>query len=141
LSIWLLKCCELELCHCKSRDLTPKSAYKAYRVLTTELRGASYDRQLTTWETGSPNIEAHRVTMEDGNTKIVLWTDTGERLGKKGVAPITRTIVFTSEHFPGNEWTGQVRVVDKLGNERIERGGSSISFNITQSPIYVEVAP
>jgi len=123
------------------RDLTPKLAYKAYQVLTAEMAGAIYDRQLTTAETGSANIEAHRFTIENGSTKIVLWTDTGERLGKKGVSSITRTMIFTSEHFPGNEWKGQLRVVDKLGNERIETGGSSISVDITQSPLYVEVAP
>ena len=123
-------------------QLSRKLAYTAYDVATEELAGAVYDRQLTTAETGSANIEAHRFTMPDGGKKIVLWTDTGERLGKKEVSPITRTMAFTNDHFAG-EWTGQLRVVDKLGNETIldDGGTGSISIQITQSPIYVEVTP
>jgi hypothetical protein len=70
----------------------------------------------------------------------VAWTDTGERIGKKGVLPLTIGMVFNASHF-GGEWTGQLRVVDKLGNEHTESGVSSISIDITQSPIYIEVAP
>jgi hypothetical protein len=50
-------------------------------------------------------------------------------------------MVFTASHFPGNAWTGQLRVVDKLGNQSIANDGGtgSIAIQITQSPQYVEV--
>jgi hypothetical protein len=47
---------------------------------------------------------------------------------------------FEASHF-GGEWTGQLRVVDKLGDATILSGGSSITVQITQGPIHVEVAP
>ena len=126
-------------------DLSTKPAYEAYKVLTVELQGASYESQLppsgSADATGSVNIEAYRFEMEDGKKKIVLWTDTGERLGAKEVSPVVRTMVFTADHFPGNTWTGQLRVVDRLGNEAImgDAGASSVSIQITQGPQYVEV--
>jgi hypothetical protein len=121
-------------------DFEPKPAYQAIQVLNAEMARARYDRQLDPSETGSANIVAFRFNKADGRKKIVAWTDTGERIGKKGVLPLTIGMVFNASHF-GGEWTGQLRVVDKLGNEHTESGVSSISIDITQSPIYIEVAP
>jgi hypothetical protein len=122
-----------------AEDNCVKPVYEALQVLTqSELSGAVYDRQLTEVETGSRNIEAYRFTMPDGGKKIVVWTDTGERIGKKGVSPLTRNMVFNASHFDG-EWTGQLRVVNKLGTDTVVPGSTSIG--VTQSPIYVEVYP
>jgi hypothetical protein len=121
-------------------DSGPKPAYQAIRVLNAEMAGTTYDRQLDPSETGSANIMAFRFNKANGRKKIVAWTDTGERIGRKGTSSLTIDMVFNGSHF-GEEWTGQLRIVDKLGNEDIESGSDSISISITQSPIYMEVAP
>jgi len=38
-------------------------------------------------------------------------------------------------------WTGQVRVTDKLGNEEIVYGSSSVTLTFSSDPIYVEAVP
>jgi len=123
-------------------DLGPKPAYQALQVLIVEIGGASYDVQLGPSETGSSNIMAFRFNKANGRKKVVAWTDTGEYLGKKAVSPLTWDMVFNASHF-GGEWTGRLRVVDKLGNETImnDGGAGSITIQITQSSIYLEVAP
>jgi len=68
----------------------------------------------------------------------VAWTDTGERIGRKGFSPLTLNVDFNASHF-GGDWTGQLRVVDKLGTASILSGGSSITVQITQGPKYIEV--
>jgi hypothetical protein len=117
--------------------LTEKLGYTAYRVATEQLRGWVYDQQVT-WSDN--RVEGHRFRQADGNKKIVVWTDTGERLGKKGLTPLTLDVVFNASHF-GGEWTGQLRVVDMLGNATILSGGSSITVQLTQEPRYIEIYP
>jgi hypothetical protein len=121
-------------------DFGPKPAYQAIQVLNVEMAGATYDGQLSPSETGSSNIVAFRFNKADGRKKIVAWTDTGERIGKKGVSPLAINMDFEASHF-GGEWTGQLRVVDKLGDATILSGGSSITVQITQGPKYIEVYP
>jgi hypothetical protein len=101
-----------------------------------------YEGQFGPLETGSSNIMAFGFEKGDGGKEIVVWTDTGERIGAKSYPPLTIDMDFNASHF-GGEWTGQLRVVEKLGQERImdDGGTGSISLQITQSPIYVEVAP
>jgi hypothetical protein len=123
-----------------SVDAGPKLASQAIGVLNAELAGATYEVQLSSGETGSSNIMAFRFHKVGGRKKIVAWTDTGERIGKKGVSPLTRNMVFNASHF-GGEWTGQLRVVDKLGNATILSGGSSITVQLTQEPRYIETYP
>jgi hypothetical protein len=115
-------------------DFGPKPAYEAIEALNVEMAGVTYDGQLT----GSSDIVAFRFNKAEGGKKIVAWTDTGERIGKKGVSPLAINMDFNASHF-GGEWTGQLRVVDKLGNASILSGGSSITVQISQSPRYIEV--
>jgi len=121
-------------------DLGPKPAYQALQVLSLEMAGATYDRQLSPSETGSANILAFRFNKANGRKKIVVWTDTGAPIGNKSVSPLTLNLVFNASHF-GGEWSGQLRVVDKLGNAIILSGGSSITVQVTQGPKYIEVYP
>ena len=119
-------------------DFSPKPAYEAIEALIAEMGGVTYDRQLDSSETGSSNIVAFRFNKADGRKKIVAWTDTGERIGKKGLSPLAINMVFNASHF-GGDWTGQLRVVDKLGNASVLSGGSPITVQITQSAKYIEV--
>ena len=121
-----------------SVDMGPKPAYEAIQVLNAEMGGVTYDGQLGPSETGSSNIVVFRFNKADGGKKIVAWTDTGERIGKKGIPPLTKNVDFNASHF-GGEWTGKLRVVDKLGNVTILSDGSSITIQITQAPKYIEV--
>jgi len=120
--------------------LTEKLAYTSYRVATEQLSGWEYDQQVT-WSDN--RVEGHRFMKADGTRKIVVWTDTGERLGKKNLSPVTTTITFDSSYFPGVTWTGKLRITDKLGVVTIEgwAGSPSVSITVTQSPVFVEVAP
>jgi len=119
--------------------LTEKLAYIAYRVATQQLSGWEYDQQVT-WSNTS--VEGHRFKRADGK-KIAVWTVTGERLGKKGLTPVTTTIAFNSSHFPGVTWTGKLRITDKFGVVTTvgSSGSLSVSVTVTQSPIFVEVTP
>jgi len=120
--------------------LTEKLAYAAYLVATEQLTGWEYDQQVT-WSDN--RVEGHRFMMEDGAKKIVLWTDTGERLGKKGTTSVTTNITFNSSYFPGVTWTGRLRITNKYGGVTTEGspGATSVTVTATQSPIFVEVAP
>ena len=121
-------------------DNTPRQSYYAYDVLTDQLGGTQYDRQLSPAETGSSEIEAHKVITGDGVEMIIAWTDNGERIGRKGYPPVTRTMQFNASHF--STWTGRLRVVDKLGTEQIMgSGGAFVDVQITQDPKYISVAP
>jgi len=119
--------------------LTEKLGYTAYRVTTQELDGWRYDQQVT-WSNTS--VEGHRFS-KVGGKKIVVWTDTGERLGKKGTNPVTANITFNASYFPGVTWTGKLRVTDKLGGVTTvgSAGSQNVSVTVTQSPLYAEVVP
>jgi hypothetical protein len=115
-------------------DHEPKPAHSAYGVAVRELDGATYQAQLTTAQTGSAQIEAYRFTRPDNVALIAAFTDNGERLGRRGYAPVERTMTFSAGILPG--WTGQIAVTDHLGTVT-HRSGSSINVTIKQTPIYV----
>jgi hypothetical protein len=117
-----------------SVDHEPKPAHTAYGVAVDQLAGATYDRQLTTAETGSSNIEAFRFTRGDDLAMIAAFTDNGERLGRKGYSALERDMTFDASVLPG--WTGRIAIVDHLGNTTHETG-TSITLTITQWPVYV----
>ncbi|MCO6449742.1 MAG: cellulase family glycosylhydrolase [Caldilineales bacterium] len=113
-------------------DLTPTAAYYAYKTLTTELTSAQF-------------IEARRdfpLTNEGydfeimGRVKTVLWT-TDDLMHEQSLAVMS----------PG----GILRVVDKLGSEKLIRDGGlgdldglvngSVSIAIDGSPKYAEAVP
>jgi hypothetical protein len=119
-----------------------KPAYDTYTVASDRLAGVVFDKQLPTSGadgTGSSDIEAYRFTRPDGSKLIVLWTDTGERLGKVGTSPITRSMTFSSAHF--GAWTGTVWVVERDGSTWTITGSTSVTISITQSPKFVYVIP
>jgi hypothetical protein len=111
-----------------------KPAHTAYGVATTQLAGASYDRQLTTTETGSAQIEAYRFERPDTVMMVAAFTDNGERLGRIGSPPLQRTMTFNSSILAG--WTGTLAIVNHLGDVRYETG-SSIAVTLTQWPQYI----
>jgi hypothetical protein len=88
-------------------------------------------------------VEGHRFRQADGNKKIVVWTDNGDRLGRKTLSPVTTTITFNSSYFPGVTWTGKLRITDKLGvvTTAGSAGSPNVSVTVTQSPVFVEVLP
>jgi hypothetical protein len=119
-----------------------KPAYDTYTVASNQLAGVVFDKQLPTSGadgTGSSDIEAYRFTRSDGSKLIVLWTDTGERLGKVSVSPITRSMTFSSAHF--GAWTGKVQVVERDGSASTVTGSSSVTISITESPKFVYIVP
>jgi hypothetical protein len=115
----------------------PKSALTAYQVAGEQLDGATLDQQLGTGQTGSSFIEAYRF-QKSGGYRIVAFTDTGERLGRRASPPLTRVMTFSAAILPG--WTDRIEVVDHLGNVSF-RTGSSIPLTITQAPVYVRPVP
>ncbi len=92
---------------------TPRPALDALGVLTELFQGLSFERQLTSEETGSDAIEAYQFRGK-GATLIAAWTTSGERLGKRGVAPITATLRVDAGLM--RPWTGAVTVRSHLGD-------------------------
>ena len=123
---------------------TPYRAYNAYRTLAEQLGGVvGFEQQLGSSETGSANIQAYRFVMSDGTKKLVLWTDKGCPIKRSG-CEVTSNMSISQAHMgvSPSEWTGYLKVTDEYGNvSTIGSGGPSVSRTITQSPIYVEVAP
>jgi hypothetical protein len=115
-------------------DHEPKPAHAAYRVGVQQLDGADYDLQLTAAQTGSAQIEAYRFTDPEGVSVIAAFTDNGERLGRRGYAPVERTMTFSASILPG--WTGNIAVVDHLGNVT-HLAGTTIAVTIKQWPVFV----
>jgi hypothetical protein len=138
--------------------LSPFPAYYTYQTLTEELGDVDSLQpayQLGPGETGSQYIQAYRFTMEDGGKKLVLWTDDGQRIKWASDLHINMAI---GETQLGESWTGilRLRVVDSTSGYPpqvtiIEDGdpedldgndsNDSITLEITQDPIYVELDP
>lgn len=114
-----------------------KPVLTAYRVAGQQLNGAAYDVQLGPGQTGSNQIEAYRFLTISGR-RIVAFTDTGERLGRRSSPPLTRQMTFDASILPG--WTGRIEITDHLGNVSHAQG-SSIDLTISQAPIYVRPVP
>lgn len=123
---------------------TPRSAMRALATLNniTALQGMAFDRQLTPEETGSDAIEAYRFRGEGGMTAIAAWTTTGERLGKRGVEPITATLRLR----PGilEPWTGYASFTGHLGGGDVfsenPSGSGQIEIELGQAPQYLRPA-
>lgn len=110
-----------------------KPAHTAYAVAVAQLAGATYDRQWSVGETGSAQVEAYAFT-SGGAGLLAAFTDNGERLGRIGSPPVTRTLELDASNLPG--WTGTVAITDHLGDTTYE-SGSSVTVTITQWPVYV----
>lgn len=114
-------------------NLTPRPAYTAYQVMTKQLDGYMFDQQLVI--AGKPYIQAYRFD-RNGGKKLVLWRDTGVKL-KDQDNSATEMMTVSATEF--GEWTGAVRVTDKMGNATVVSGVSSVDLAFSSDPIYVEV--
>ena len=112
----------------------PKLVWYGMRTSEEQLGAARYDRQLTNGETGSHQIEAYRFFEVGRGWSLVGFTDTGDRLGKKPWAPLTRSFTITPALLPG--WTGTVDVTDNLGNVTT-LSGSTVTINLGYTPTYI----
>ncbi len=115
-------------------DHEPKPALTALETASLMLYGASFDRQLTTAETGNSRIEAYRFVEAGGGDLIVAFTDNGQRIGIRSLPPITRSMTFSAAILRG--WTGEIEVTDHLGGVTT-KVGSTIVLDIKQAPIFV----
>jgi hypothetical protein len=89
----------------------PKPSYWAYKVMTEQLTGYEYVRELDV-----SGIEGYVFDTSGGSEKTVLWATSETTI------PVT---------FSGSP----LRVVDKWGNERME---NDPTVDVTASPIFVE---
>ncbi len=115
----------------------PKPALTALATLTGALRGTAFEAQLTAEETGSPAIEAYRFRDGDGHTVLAVWTTTGQRLGARGVAPISATLRLGPELMA--PWTGRLEVLDSQGRSTTLAGAEAVAVPLGQAPVYVRV--
>lgn len=118
-------------------DLSPRPAYTAYQVMTQQLGGSAFDQQLVV--SGKPYIQAYRFD-RNGRKKLVLWRDTGVKLKAQNNSA-TETMTVTATEL--GEWTGAVKVTDKLGNDVtrdavISSTSTWVTLEFSSDPIYVE---
>lgn len=113
----------------------PKPAHRAFAVASAALSGARYDRHLL--DVGFA-VEAHRLKREDGRHLLVAFTDTGDRLGRRGTNIVQTDFTVRPEILPG--WTGRVRVTSYLGDTRVETG-DAVVVPLDHRPTYIEVVP
>jgi len=126
---------------------TPRPALAALSALSESLQGATFERQLSPAETGSASIEAYRFRNAGGASPIVAWTTTGERLGRRGVAPVTARLVLTRDQV--SPWTGAVRVYDLSEYPRMsdavvgDGSGARVEVEVGPAPVHIvqEVIP
>lgn len=120
------------------QTFTPKPANAAMRVLGERLNGARFDRKLDASETGDVRIEAYRFIRDDGDALLTVFTDHGERLGRRGTAALRLPFTVDAALLPG--YAGRLRVIDHLGAERIELG-ERVTLTLSHAPLYLVVAP
>ena len=118
----------------------PKPALAAFGAATQALAGTLFERQLGLGETGDDSIEAYRFRRADGGTVLAAWTTTGDRLGRRGVEPITTTLTVPVEGLA--PWTGRLAVTDHLGRTRILGDGSEedVPVDVGPAPVYIRAA-
>jgi hypothetical protein len=120
----------------------PKPAFTAFKTGAGLLAGARYGRQLTGSETGSAEVEAHKVLLANGHAALVAFTDHGAPLGKitggRPVADVEHDLVVGPALLDG--WTGKLRIVDALGVARVE-SGATVTVHLTYRPQYLIVEP
>lgn len=121
-----------------SAPFEAKPALTAFRVMGELLSRATYGRQLTAVELGTYDVEAHLFTLASGRAALVVFGDTGDRLGRKGVVNPAHPVDIGPAHLPG--WTGRVRVIDHLGYAEVE-SGATVRVTTSFAPKYVVVEP
>lgn len=116
----------------------PRPALTAFRVMGELLSRATYGRRVTAVELGTYDVEAHVFTLADGRAALALFGDSGDRLGRKGVANPAHPVDVGPALLPG--WTGRVRVIDHLGYGEVE-AGDTVRVTTSFAPKYVVVEP
>ena len=139
---------------------TPYQSYYAYKRLDQELAGYRFDTELgpesaSAGGTGSVYVQAYRFQRNDGQHKLVLWTDDGQplhgwgsnqaqdisvpvqlgalQLGQPVSAPLTLRVVDSTSP------TLTVRTIQDGGPEDEDQLTNGwIKLTISQNPIYVE---
>ena len=117
---------------------TTKPSHAAFATCSRLLAGARYQRQLSAPETGSVQVEAHLLTLAGGGAGLVAFTDTGERLGKRGETNRTASLIVNASLLSG--WTGRIRVHDMTGASTVQ-SGASINVALSFEPKYIVVEP
>ena len=112
-------------------DGTLRPAYDAYQVLTQQLDGYVFDRQLVP---GNPRIQAYRFD-RDGVKKLVLWRDDGKPIKRQNNS-VTETMTVSAADL--GTWTGQVRVTDKFGSVQVIQAPTEATLEISSDPVFVE---
>ncbi len=129
------------------RSWNARPAYRALQVLTEQLVGAGgepavYEGQLSPGETGSRYIQGYRFRMPDGTKKLVLWTDTGEKIKAQPDTQVPMCIDKDDLGVTSAEWTGRILVTDQYGDRTTKGSGETcVTYTIKQAPIYVQVTP
>jgi hypothetical protein len=130
-------------------DNMPKAAHRAFKTAQAQLSGLVFDAVIPLNQTGSAQTEAYRFRdPASGLYRVVAFTDSGERLGKRGPrvgaptppppTPVLRTMVFGAAVLPG--WTGKIKVTDHQGQVSL-RSGTTIAVTLGEAPVYVEALP
>lgn len=120
----------------------PKPAFGAFRRAAELLAEARYGRQLTAFETGSTELEAHQVTLANGRAALVAFTDHGAPLGKitggRPLPDVEHDLVVGPALLDG--WTGRLRIIDGQGQARVE-SGATVTVHLDYRPQYLVVEP
>lgn len=125
-------------------DNLPKPALDAFRTAQEQLRGLSFERVLEPALTGSSQVEAYRFRHPlSGAYRLAAFTDSGERLGRRGPGgvqptPVRRTLRLGPSLLP--DWTGRVRLTDHLGVSTL-REGATVDVDLSEAPLYAEAVP
>jgi hypothetical protein len=125
-------------------DNQPKAAHSAFRTAQAQLAGLAFDALVPLTQTGSPETEAYRFrNPSSGAYRIAAFTDSGERLGRRGSpsgvpTPVVRSMLFNAAVLPG--WTGRIKVTDHLG-QATQLTGTNIAVTLSEAPVYVEAVP
>ncbi len=115
-----------------------KPAYDAFATASSLIGEAEHLGQLSPAELGVTAVEAHRLLLPDGRSALVAFTDHGRNLGSRRAADVMRSLTVDEELV--GEWTGRLRIIDHLGEERVLTG-DSVEVRLTYRPQYFVVEP
>jgi len=122
-------------------DATPRPALAALATLSRALAGTTFDRPLGAAETTDEAVEAYRFRGAGDRAVVVAWTTTGQRLGRRGVAPITATLQVDGSLV--EPWSGRLAVTGHLGDVLVagRSGAPSVGVEVGQAPVYLAAEP
>lgn len=115
-----------------------KPSFEAFATASRLIGEAEHLGQLSAEEVGSNQIEAHRLLLADGRRAIAAFTDHGRNLGSRRSADVARTLMVDESLV--EDWSGRLRIVDHLGEERVVTG-DSIEVRLSYRPLYLVIEP